>query len=196
MSSQLLLLDRIEFSTIKVESAKDGEFERSSDFPQLEFDFDKIDFFTRSLLSYPMEEMEDPRHFSLRYGVKIDESDKNETKTPYSIEVEVVGFFRYTGGEDFKGVERFRAVRFSGYQILYGAIREMVCNLTARGRYGVWQLPARHFQGVARIKAEEDEKQRLDFIVSKSVELVAEKVVRRPRKKVEIESKASGKKNE
>lgn len=193
MSAQLLLLDRIEFSTIKVESAKNGEFERSSDFPQLEFDFEKADFLTRSSLSYPPEEAEDPRHFSLRYGVKIDEADQKEFKTPYSIEVEVVGFFRYTGGEEFKGMDRFRAVRFSGYQILYGAIREMVCNLTARGRYGIWQLPARHFQGVAKIKAEEDEKRRIDFIASKSVDVAPKKVARRSRKKIEASSKVEKK---
>jgi preprotein translocase subunit SecB len=79
---------------------------------------------------------------------------------PYEIEVEAVGYFRYVGGDEFKGVDRFRAVRFSGYQILHGAIREMVSNLTARARHGLWHLPARNFGDIAKTQAEEDEERR------------------------------------
>lgn len=170
MSVQLLLLDRLEFSTIKIEVAKGEKFEMNADFPQIDFDFEKTVFLTRSKLSYPQEEAEDPRHFALQYGIKVDKGEKEEAKTPYYIEVEAIGYFRYTGGEEFLGEDRFRAVRFSGYQILYGSIREMVCNLTARARHGMWQLPARHFQSVAKTRAAEDEVQRLEYIRSKSIE--------------------------
>lgn len=164
MSAQLLLLDRVEFSTIKVEVAENDKFSMDATFPQLEFDFEKTVFLTRSQLSYPKEEAEDPRHFVLQYGIKVEEDAQKGNKTPYFIEVEAVGYLRYTGGEEFKGQDRFRAVRLSGYQILYGAIRELVCSLTARGRHGMWQLPARHFQGVAKTRAAEDEKQRVEYL--------------------------------
>ncbi|WP_208512074.1 hypothetical protein [Variovorax paradoxus] len=171
MSAQLLLLDRVEFSTIKIEAAKGEKFEMEGGFPQLKFDFEKTVFLTRSTLSYPEEEAADPRHFALQYGIKVEEDAQKGVRAPYFIEVEAIGYLRYTGGEEFQGEDRFRAVRFSGYQILYGSIREMVCNLTARGRHGMWQLPARHFQGVAKTRATEDERQRLEFLKSKGVEV-------------------------
>lgn len=164
MNPQLLLLDRVEFATIKIEGHDEGSFERDSTFPQLEFDFSKVAFMTRSSLGYPPTEASDPRHFALTYGVKINAEEQNNLTLPYSIEVEAVGFFRYVGGEEFQGADRFRAVRFSGYQILYGAIRELVCNLTARGRHGIWQLPARHFAAVAKKRSEEDEQERQELL--------------------------------
>jgi len=160
-AQQLLLLDRVEFSTIKVEAHVGPEFEFDTTFHQLDFDFSKVSFLTRSELAYPPEEAADPRHFALTYAVKVDAKDHPDDTIPYSLEVEAVAFFRYVGtDEQHEGAERFRAVRFSGYQILHGAIREMVCNLTARARHGILQLPARNFNGVAKLRADEDEQER------------------------------------
>ena len=177
MSAQLLLIDRIEFSTIKVE-AREGEFSRHEHFPQLEIDPAPIKFFTRSDLAYPDDELDDPRHFILTYGVRVHEDEPN-TASPYNFEVEAIGYFRYVGNEEFTGAERFRAVRFSGYQVLYGAIREMVANLTARGPHGIWHLPARNFGVVAKDRADDDEKERLA-----AIEARAALPVKKPRKKI------------
>src|SRR5690348_10810080 len=141
--TQKLLLDRIEFPKIKVESVP-GSFGRHSYFPQLEIDSTDVAFLVRSQLIYSPDELEDPRAFMLSYGVKV-ANGKDQPKVPYEIEVEACAYFRYVGGDEFIGADRFRAVRFSGYQILYGAIREMVTNLTARGVHGMWVLPARNF---------------------------------------------------
>lgn len=145
MSAQILLLDRVEFSTIKIE-ANAGEYSQDDNFPQLATNQEEIEVLTRSDLIYPPDQVHDPRHFVLTYGVKIEKGeDKDQQLVPYDIEIEAAGYFRYVGGDEFKEERRFRAVRFSGYQILYGAIREMVSNLTARGRHGLWHLPARNF---------------------------------------------------
>lgn len=159
MSAQKLLLDRIEFSIIKVESVEDDSFKLDEFFPQLEFDSDGVNFLSKSSLAYSPEEDDDPRHFRISYALKAD-PESSEVKIPYSLEVEAVAFLRYVGGDDFSGADRFRAVRFSGFQILHGAIREMVSNLTARGRHGIWNLPARNFGELARDKANEDEQAR------------------------------------
>ena len=158
MSAQILLLDRVEFTTVKIE-ANIGEFKADGSFPQLAVIEDDLTVFARSELAYPPGETEDPRHFMLTYGVKIEASESGQA-TPYDIEIEAAGFFRYVGGDEFKEERRFRAVRFSGYQILYGAIREMVSNVTARSRHGLWHLPARNFGAVAEAKANEDEAER------------------------------------
>lgn len=182
MTAQKLLLDRVEFVTIKVSAeADDVEFNVDPTFPQLDFDSSKVVFLTRSDLGYPPEEAADPQHFALSYGIRALASEQEEgLKLPYSIELEAVGFFRYVGGDDHVGVDRFRAVRFSGYQILYGAIREMVSNLTARGRHGIWHLPARNFNAIARARAEEDEQERQALLESRAAGQV-KKRVRRPK---------------
>lgn len=159
MSNQILLLDRIEFLKINVE-AQSGKYPLDRTFPQLVIDPEKIDVLTRSDLIYPPEQLDDPRVFVLIYGVKIGGDSKGDFPLPYAIEIEAAGYFRYVGGEEFTGEHRFRAVRFSGYQILYGAIREMASNLTARGRHGLWHMPARNFGRVAEARAKEDEARR------------------------------------
>jgi preprotein translocase subunit SecB len=169
MSQQQLLLDRIEFSTIKVDTVADSEVKHEEAFPQIRFDFNNVMFLVRSELSYPSEEVRDPRHFALTYAVKLDtKSQEKGLKLPYEVEVEATAYLRYEGGEDYTGVDRFRAVRHSGYQILYGAMREMICNLTARGRHGMWQLPARRFDAVAKDRAEQDEKSRQELLLGKA----------------------------
>lgn len=184
-SAQILLLDRVEFSVIKVESLH-GEFPLDPGFPQLAIDPEKVNYLTRSELIFPEDQAVDPRHFALTYGVKVNRDDvPMDRGSPYEIEVEAVGYFRYVGGDEFKGVDRFRAVYFSGYQILHGAIREMVCNLTARGRHGLWHLPARSFGSIAKEHAERDEERRQQLLAQAAVTMVeTQKVVRKrpPRK--------------
>lgn len=160
----MLALDRVEFDSIKIE-AKDGEFSLDEVFPQVSLELEKFPVQTRSDLFYPDDQAEDPRVFILTYGIRIGvEEGNSDLLLPYSLEIEAVGYFRYLGGDEFQGVDRFRAVRFSGYQILYGAIREMICNLTARGRHGLWHLPAKNFSEFARVRSEEDEEIRQEKI--------------------------------
>lgn len=171
MSTQKLLLDRLEFTNIRViTNQRSKSIKRDKNFPQLDFDFDGVTFLTRSSLQYPPEEADDPRHFALTYGLKIDD-EKNTRALPYEVEVEAIGFFRYLGDDEFKGADRFRAIRLSGYQILHGAIREMICNMTSRCSHGLWQLPARNFGEVARERAEQDESDRLDLLAKQTTKL-------------------------
>jgi preprotein translocase subunit SecB len=167
MSSQILLLDRVEFIKINVE-ALSGKYPLDETFPQLVIDPDKVEVLTRSDLVYPQESIQDPRVFVLIYGVKIGGNAEDNSVLPYSIEIEAAGYFRYVGGDEFVGENRFRAVRFSGYQILYGAIREMVSSLTARGRHGLWHMPARNFGGIAQARAKEDEARRQAALADRS----------------------------
>jgi preprotein translocase subunit SecB len=163
MNQPLLLVERIEFEVVKIGANRGSRVEPHEAFPQLKCDFEKIELLVRSELDYPESEARDPSHFRFLYGMKIDRpSTKESAEPPYLVEVEAVGFFRYVGGETHTGVERFRAVRFTGYQILYGAIREMVANVTARGPNGLWHLPGRNFHGVAKAMSEKDEEARLE----------------------------------
>lgn len=175
MSNQILNLDRVEFLSIKVVT-NDGDFSQSETFPQLQVDDGDMVVLTRSSLTFAPDEIEDPRHFMLVYGIKIDsEGAKKNDRLPYSIEIEAAGYFHYSGDDEYKNEDRFRAVRQSGYQILHGAIREMVSNLTARSRHGLWHLPARNFGRVAERQAKEDEASRQEKLAQKAVHVAVPK---------------------
>lgn len=161
MKASSLLLDRLEFSHIHVVANLAYSNGVAKDFPQLAFSFKDVLFLRRSALDYPPSEAEDPRHFVFRVGIKLEpSSQKKEVVLPYDVEVEAVAYFRYTG-DDMTGADRFRAVRASGYPMLYGAIREMIANLTARSQFGLWQMPSANFSRAAEQESKTDEESRV-----------------------------------
>lgn len=162
MNMQPLILDQLEFSKIHIDVLPDSDFKVGAFFPKIQYDFKECTLLTKTNLSYDENDSDDPRAFVLRYGIKISkESQKEGVVIPYEVEVEAVAYLRYTVVENpLVGAERFRAIRFSGYQMLHGAIREMVSNLTARYRHGMWLLPARSLHSLAAKQAGEDEDMR------------------------------------
>lgn len=165
MTSELRL-DRIEFQDIKVKVNNKAKRVVEENVPQLRVDFEKYNLYHRSKVIFPDTEVNDPRHFALTYGVKL-ESKNGKDLMPYEIEIEALAFLNYDGDE-LQGADRFRAVRFTGYQMLHGAIREMISNLTARSRHGLLQLPSRNFNPIAKREAEEDERERVEQAAQQS----------------------------
>ena len=162
MNMQPLILDQLEFSKIHIDTLSDIEFKVGTFFPKILYDFKECTLLTKTNLSYDDNDASDPRAFVLRYGIKISKSSQKEgVFIPYEVEVEAVAYLRYTASENpLVGAERFRAIRFSGYQMLHGAIREMISSLTARYRHGMWLLPARSLHSQAAKQANEDEEGR------------------------------------
>lgn len=148
-------LERIEFTDLHIKCNTDAEAKQHEGFCQLKVDFSKYHLYHKSSLSYPSSEVSDPRHFALSYGVKL-ESKEEDAVMPYDIEIEAIAFLEYEG-ELLQGADRFRAVRMSGYQILHGAVREMIATQTARFHHGLLQLPARNFNLLAKNDSEQDE---------------------------------------
>lgn len=159
--SSTLSLERLEFKLVHVKTNLKATAESDRVFPQLKVDLSAYEQMYRSSLTYDHANAEDPRVFVLSYGIKLD--GKEGTQVPYEVEVEAVAFMRYDG-DDHEGQDRFRAVRMSGYQIIHGAIREMVANITARGRHGLMQLPARNFNPESKAGAEQDEHSRQEYL--------------------------------
>lgn len=164
MKASPLLLDRLEFSQIHISTNSEYKNGLQKEFPQLAFGFKDVFFQRRSAVDYPPEEANDPRHFVFKLGIKLDSKlQKAGIILPYNVEAEAIAFFRYITDE-MNGADRFRAVRASGYPMLYGAIREMVANLTARSSFGLWQLPSANFSRSAEQESKLDEEQRLELI--------------------------------
>jgi preprotein translocase subunit SecB len=72
---------------------------------------------------------DDPRSYQLTLRLKL--LSPPDKKAPYTAEVHVVGFVHVTDGWPDPGVQQL--VQVNGPALLYGAAREMLCNLTARG---------------------------------------------------------------
>jgi hypothetical protein len=167
-SGPSLSLERLEFLKVRVDAAEGFKPQTSRAFPQLEVAAGDVELYTKSTLYYPDDEATDPRHFVFDYAIRIQEGGKASSppKAPYCVDVEVRSYLIYTGTA-LEAADRFRAIRFTGYQMMYGAMREMVSNISARSKFGMWCLPARAFHDIAKEKSEEDEKGRQEKLASK-----------------------------
>lgn len=180
MKAASLSIEKVEFIHVKVETNNSFEGEFSSDFKQLDFPFKGVTFRRRMSLQYDREKPEDPKSFVFGLNVMLteDPEDPENMSLPYNIDVKAVAYMRYES-DQLSGMERFRAIRATGYSVLYGAIREMVSNLTARAPHGMWSLPSANFNATANDEAVRDEEKRQELIAKKSI--VATK---KPRKRV------------
>lgn len=162
MNPTTLPMDRLEFLSVNVVACKDYDRQQHGYFPQLDFTFDdSVRIGQRSSLG--IDDEENPRYFVFDFAIKLSRQTDSVATLPYEVEVAARGYFRYTG-DLHDGVDLFRAVRVSGYSILYGAIRELVSTITGRSTYGVLQLPAMNFHSLAKTEAESDEKARQDAL--------------------------------
>jgi len=80
--------------------------------------------------------------------------DTPEAKTPYRIELVLNGIFRFVEDEEKDDTLRDRFLTNGGSTVLYGAAREFVMQLTARGPAGPILLPAVSFPPLRRAEAE------------------------------------------
>lgn len=77
-------------------------------------------------------------------GVAVIIANEEGKKAPYSIHVSAKGFFDWIGRET-EVVEMRDLIVVNGTSILYGAIREMVSNVTSRSMAGPLLLPSFNF---------------------------------------------------
>ena len=167
MKTPLLLVEKVEFIHTKVETNPDYKGDFSDEFHQIDFSFNGVTFKRKMTLQYDEASSEDPRHFVFGLNLILENGEPNETVLPYNIDVRAVVYFKYRS-DTHVGMERFRAVRATGYSILYGAIREMVSNLTARSSHGMWSLPAADFNSASQEEAERDEARRQKYLSKKA----------------------------
>lgn len=80
----------------------------------------------------------EPELWLVRLDVQIKPAPDAEA-APYIGEVAMIGIFRLNA--EFPADKARKMVWFNGGSILYGAIRELICNITSRGVYGPILLP-------------------------------------------------------
>ena len=84
----------------------------------------------------------DPTDYLVGLEVKI-ESARKGVRAIYEGKVEFLGQFQVS--DSLPEEKRLRAVTVNGASILYGAVREMVANVTARGPHPMITLPSLSF---------------------------------------------------
>lgn len=182
MKSSQLSVDKVEFVDIKVSTNHNYSGDLSPALCQLEYEFKGTKFVRSTNLSYDLDAAEDPRYFIFAIKLNLLQKDQEEDiSLPYQVEIHARVYMRYKT-DKLHGEERFRAVRATGYGILYGAIREMVSNLTARAQHGIWFLPAADFNPAAAAEAKKDEENRLAKLQEQQASLEIKQPKKRTRK--------------
>ncbi len=74
--------------------------------------------------------------------LRIAVDDEEERTPPYSVELRLTGFFRYTGQLDSQGdAEVAQLVLVNGGSVIFSAAREHIWLATSRGPWGSFSLP-------------------------------------------------------
>ena len=77
--------------------------------------------------------------------VILNRSEDEKLKSPYTGEVEIIGFFSVSVDKDYPSDKLHKLVHFNAPALLYGAVREMIFNVTARGPNSHIVLPTVSF---------------------------------------------------
>jgi hypothetical protein len=167
MRASPLAVERIEFLNIRVKANPNWKPDEKQTFPQLQVDLEGASFEWRSHLDYSDDEAAAPQHFAFRFSLRlIQNAQKPGFELPYDAEIEARVFISSEFPENISPKDRFGIVRESGYPILYGAIREMLCNLTARSTHGLWHIPSMMFREHIKSEVEGDEEKRLSLLAT------------------------------
>lgn len=148
MKTAPIQLSQLSFRRVSVELDVSRVQEDGSPPNDLAFDFEGVVIQTHVGYS-PVEESKEPgASFFLTLRVVIDNHASDNKKVrfcPYRIDVEAGGVIRAVPGAEALGdIEDLIVV--NGTSMLWSAIREQVCNLTARMPAGQVLLPTVHFQ--------------------------------------------------
>lgn len=155
MKAAPIQLHQMTFRRINVEIDVDRLNSGELDEVDRHFAFDGVLIATHVGIS-PMDQGDAPeRSFLLTLQVVIDNKvpeDGSAVKpSPYLVDVEAGAVIRVADGAEALGdIEDLVVV--NGTSLLWSAIREQVCNLTARMPAGVVTLPTVHFQDLRKHK--------------------------------------------
>jgi len=94
---------------------------------------------------------EEPSRWMVTIRVSVSQKDA-EPCPPYVLDVEVVGFFQVA--EEYPPEKRASMVKANAPAVLFGAVREMVSNITARGPYPRVDFPTVTFIDEAQARPE------------------------------------------
>jgi len=146
MQPSQLQLSEFVYLGIKITTREPAENEDVS----LPFDFDGVQINEGVELTILDENKDDPRQFSLKFRIAL-ENEKGKL-APYDLDIEVAGVFSIISNMPVENREDF--VKVNGCAVLYGAIRDQVLTLTSRSARGSLMLPTVNFLDYLRNEKE------------------------------------------
>lgn len=115
-------------------------FEVINDLLAAQFDFDGVNLQVQYTVS---QQKHSTTNFLVTLNVAALNNEAMDKKTPYTFDVSVQGVFKLA--DSFECDNRYDVVQVNGAAMLYGAIREMLQQVTARSILGPLLLPTLHF---------------------------------------------------
>lgn len=104
------------------------------------FDFDGV-VIGESVEVVAIGNTDDPTEFAIRLRILIE--NKEGKVAPYDIDIEAAGLFEVNSKENKE--KRVDLAEINGCAILYGAIRDLILNITSRSAAGILMLPTVNF---------------------------------------------------
>ncbi|WBE25055.1 protein-export chaperone SecB [Denitrificimonas caeni] len=140
MSIQLSPLQLMQMTFTKTQVEVFETVEDAGEFWAPQFDFEGVNLLVENTIGQQENNTTDFM-VALRVAV-LNEADAVK-KAPYTFDIAVQGVFKLA--ESFTCEDRRDLVRVNGSAMLYGAIRDMLQQITARSMYGTLLLPTLHF---------------------------------------------------
>lgn len=142
MRPSIVQLKQVVFQRILVEAAKEVDELVAGE--AVNFDFDGVNMKVRHRfgVTQPKEDGTPSKAFLVILGFTIDNIEGKPA--PYKIDVEALGFIEVVGDHETATPEDLAVV--NGTSVVYGAVREMVTNLTSRFAPGALVLPTMDFR--------------------------------------------------
>src|SRR3546814_590361 len=153
MKASPIQLQQLSFRRVNVEFDVERHNAGELDLVDKSLAFDNVRIATHVGLA-PMDQEEEPgKRFLLTLQVVIDnkipEDGSTSKPSPYLIDIEVGAVILVAKGAEALG-DMEDIVVVNGTSLLWSAIREQVCNLTARMPLGLATLPTVHFQDLRK----------------------------------------------
>lgn len=86
---------------------------------------------------------DDPKKSFITLDISVLPDAEDESSFPYKLSLSIMGFFEVE--ESFFEKDQGKIADINGSSILYGAAREFILSITARGRFGSFTLPTTTF---------------------------------------------------
>lgn len=102
-----------------------------------DFDFDGVEVKVKVDVATNKEQGDSPSDFMVTVVLQVPNGEIGK-KAPYTVDVNAIGWFSLAPGVSD---DREEIVRVNGASLLLGAVRELVCTITARSALGVMTLP-------------------------------------------------------
>lgn len=162
MRTSPLRLKQISFTRVSIEPST--PFENGTPGSAVNFEFEQVMFKVKLDVGIIEDQRADPRDFLIQLGVTVDNVEGRAS--PYQFDIGAAGYFEMSPKIAMPEREDLAVVNGAG--LIYGAMREMVANITARCWPGMLVLPSMNFADHAKHSPPSPQKAKEKPVVARS----------------------------